>query len=103
MNEEIGRGMTAGQERKLEYSIIAACVVALAFIFQPFSQVLFSIGCVGVVVAGLTFNLMPFCRAGVSYGKLLKVALIVAAVFAIVVCLALLSAWLYGVYIESGG
>jgi hypothetical protein len=93
--------LTAAQARRLEYSIIGMCVLALIFIFQPFSQLLFSIGCVGVVLGGLTFNLMPFCVAGSSYAKIGRVAAIVAVVFVIAVLLALASAWLYGVYLRA--
>jgi hypothetical protein len=95
--------LTARQARRLEYSIIGVCALALIFLFQPFSQTLFSIGCVGVVVGGLVFNLMPFCVAGSSYGKIARVALIVVVVFIIVVLLALGAAWLYGVYLRNGG
>ena len=96
------QGISARQAQRLEYGIIGICVLALGFIFQPFSQLLFSIGCVGVVVGGLAFNLVPFCKAGTSPGKIAKVALIVVVVFVIAVLLALGSAWLYGVYLESG-
>ena len=102
MSDNTENVLTAAQARRLEYGIIGLCVAALVFIFQPFSQLLFSLGCVGVVVGGLTFNLMPFCVAGSSYKMIAKVALIVAIIFVIVVMLALLSAWLYGVYLRSG-
>jgi hypothetical protein len=103
MKENVQTGMTAAQARRLEYGIIGACLLALGFIFQPFSQTLFSIGCVGVVVGGLAFNLVPFCVAGTSGHKVLRIALIVAVVFVVVVLLALGSAWLYGVYLRAGG
>jgi hypothetical protein len=103
MKEATQTGMTAAQARKLEYGIIGICLLALGFIFQPFSQTLFSIGCVGVVVGGLAFNLVPFCAAGTSGGKVLRIALIVAVIFVVVVLLALGSAWLYGVYLRAGG
>ena len=95
--------LTAHQARRLEYAIIGLCVVAMAFIFQPFSQTLFSIGCIGVVVGGLIFNLMPTCVAGSSYRKIAKTSLVVVIIFAVVVILALSSAWLYGLYLRSGG
>ena len=94
-------GLTAVQARRLEYGIIGACLAALFCIFQPFSQTLFSIGCVGVVVGGLAFNLVPFCKAGTSRKKILRITLIVALIFGVVVLLALASAWLYGVYLRS--
>jgi small-conductance mechanosensitive channel len=101
MSAETPQGMSASQARKLEYSIIGLCVAALVSIFQPFSQFLFSAGCVGVVVAGLAFNLMPFCRPGVSFGQIGKVLLIVMVVFAVVVALALASALAYSFYLKN--
>jgi hypothetical protein len=95
------RGMTARQAKRLEFTIIGASLLALVFIFQPFSQILFSIGCIGVVVGGLAFNLVPFCVPGTSYRKIAKVSLTVAIIFVVVVILALASAWLYGVYLGA--
>lgn len=101
MSVETPQGMSASLARKLEYSIIGLCVAALISIFQPFSHFLFSAGCVGVVVAGLAFNLMPFCRPGVRLAQVGKVALIVLIVFVIVILLALTFAWAYGLYLKS--
>lgn len=97
------QGMTARQARRLEYSIIGICVLAMAFIFQPFSQTLFTVGCIGVVVGGLAFNLVPFCVPGTTYKKVLKILLTVLIIFVVVVLLALGSAWLYGLYLKAGG
>jgi hypothetical protein len=97
------QGMTARQAQRLEYSIIGMCVLAMAFIFQPFSQTLFTVGCIGVVVGGLAFNLVPFCVAGTTYKKVLRILVTVLIIFVVVVLLALGSAWLYGVYLKAGG
>ncbi|WP_420411039.1 hypothetical protein [Roseibium sp.] len=101
MSSQTQKGMTAARARRLEFAIIGLCVVALVSIFQPFSHLLFSAGCVGVVVAGLAFNLMPFCRPGVSLAKVGQVAVIVLVIFAVVVALALASAWGYSLYLKS--
>jgi hypothetical protein len=101
MNENIEQGMTAAQAKRLEFSIIGVSLLALAFIFQPFSQVLFSVGCVGVVVGGLAFNLVPHCVAGKTYKDVAKIGLIVTLIFVVVVILALASAWAYGVYLKN--
>ena len=103
MSSNSEQALTTVQARRLEYSIIGLCVVAMAFIFQPFSQTLFSVGCIGVVVGGLVFNLMPACVAGSSYKKIARTGLVVVIIFAVVVILALSSAWLYGIYLRSGG
>ncbi len=90
--------MSDRQAKGVEYSIIGFCILALLFIFQPFSQVLFGVGAVMVVVGGLAFNLIPQCVAGKPAKAVVKTALIVLATFAVVVLLALGSATLYGIY-----
>ena len=94
-------GMSPTQSRTAEGAIIALCVLALFAIFQPFSLGLFSVGCVLVVVGGLAFNLVPFCEPGRPARDLLRVTLVIAVVFLVVLALALLSAYLYGVYLEA--
>jgi hypothetical protein len=101
MSDNVEQGMTTAQAKKLEYGIIGASLLALAFIFQPFSQTLFSIGCIGVVIGGLAFNLVPACVPGNTYKKVAKLGLIVAIIFIVVVVLALTSAWLYGIYLRA--
>ncbi|OUR76005.1 hypothetical protein A9Q83_16365 [Alphaproteobacteria bacterium 46_93_T64] len=93
--------MTASQAKRLEHGIIVLSILSMAFIFQPFYMWLFPIGCIGVVFSGLIFNLVPFCVAGTSYRKLLRVLSIVAIVFVIVVVLALIAAWAYGIYLTN--
>ncbi len=91
-------GMTVVQAKRIEYSIIGFCLVALLLIFQPFSQFLFAFGAVMVVIGGLAFNLVPQCRPGKPFKAVLRTGLIVIVVFAVVVVLALASAKLYGIY-----
>jgi hypothetical protein len=93
--------MSAGQARGFEYGIIGLCVLALLMIFQPFALWLFTIGAALVVVGGLAFNLIPFCREGVPLSKLLKVALIVVIVLAVVVLLGLATSYLYVWYLQT--
>ena len=95
--------MSTAQAKRLEYAIIGSSLLALAFIFQPFSLLLFTIGCVGVVVAGLAFNLVPACVRGNSYRNVAKLGMTVVIIFCVVIVLALASAWLYGVYLKAGG
>ena len=61
-SDNLNSGMTRRQARTVEYSIIGLCIVAMVMIFQPFSLTLFSVGAGLVVLAGLAFNLVPFCR-----------------------------------------
>lgn len=91
-------GMTAVQAKRLEYSIIGFCLFALLLIFQPFSQLLFGLGAIMVVIGGLAFNLVPQCQAGIPLRSVLRTGMIVLVVFAVVVVLALASAKLYGIY-----
>ena len=88
-------GMTRGQAKTVEYAIIALAVASILMIFQPFSLTLFSWGCGLVVVAGLAFNLVPFCRPGVPFRMLGKVVLIVLIVLAIAAVLGIATAYLY--------
>ena len=91
-------GMTAIQAKRIEYSIIGFCLLALLLIFQPFIQFLFALGAVMVVIGGLAFNLIPQCKAGTPFKAVLRTGRIVIIVFAVVVVLALASAKLYGIY-----
>ena len=90
------KGMTQEQARTIEYSIIALCLLSLVLVFQPHSLELFGIGAGLVVVSGLAFNLIPFCRAGVPFSRVLRVAMIVVITLLVVAALAISSAWLYG-------
>lgn len=93
--------MTAAQAKLAERLIIGLCVVAILFIFQPFSLTLFSIGCVAVVVGALAFNLVPFCREGVPLRALGKVTLIVLIILGIAAALGVGTAFLYVEYLET--
>lgn len=94
-------GMTRGQARAVEWSIIALCLTALFMIFQPFSQILFTWGCGLVVLGGLAFNLVQLCRPGVPAFALLKVAGIIALILACAALLGIGTAQLYVIYLES--
>ena len=93
--------MSAATARRLEYSIIGLGLVALGLIFQPFSLALYGIGCGLVILAGLANNLLPLCEAGRPLGSIVRVGLIVLAIFVAVALLAIGSAWLYGLYLAS--
>ena len=100
------RGMSAATAWRFEDAIIALCVAALVFVFQPFSKALSGVGMGLVVLGGLAFNLVPMCEPGRPVRDLGKAALTVAIVFAAVLGLAILSAHLYGVYLlaqRAGG
>jgi hypothetical protein len=47
------------------------------------------------------FNLVPLCREGVKPGQLVKIAIIIFIIFFIAILLAIGSAYLYGIYLES--
>jgi len=93
--------MTATQAKWLERSIIGLCVLSIVMIFQPYSLTLFSWGCGLVVFGALIFNLVPFCRAGVTARQLRKVVLIVLLVLVIAALLGIGTAFLYVEYLES--
>jgi hypothetical protein len=89
-------GMSVKTATNVEYAIIGLGALALLLIFQPFSLTLFGIGCALVVFAGLINNLLPLCEPGVAVSSLVKAGIIVAAIFVIVLVIALTSAYLYG-------
>jgi len=101
MTDNVQQGLTAVQAVRLERSIIGGCLLMMAFVFQPFSQALFAIGCIGVVVGGLAFNLVPLCKPGNTYRQVGKATLVIAVIFLVVVALALASAWAYGIYLRA--
>ena len=88
-------GIGPGAARWLERGIIGTCVIAILMIFQPFSLALFSWGCGLVVFGALAFNLVPFCRADVSWRQIGRVVSIVAIVLAVAAALGIVTAWLY--------
>jgi hypothetical protein len=97
-NASPATGMSARTAGVVEFIIIGLCILALAMIFQPFSLLLFSIGCGLVVVGALAFNLVPLAVPGVPLRSLVIAGIIVLVLLFVVVGLAILSAWLYGVY-----
>jgi hypothetical protein len=54
-----------------------------------------------VVVAGLMNNLLPLCEPGYPISGVIRIALIVLAIFFVVAAIAIGSALLYGVYLRS--
>jgi hypothetical protein len=102
MTENVqGPGMSRKTAARIEFGIIGLCLLALVMIFQPFSKLAFTAGCILVVVGGLAFNLVPMCTAGRTLRSLLGSALVVLGVFVVVLLLALGSAFLYGIYLTG--
>lgn len=93
-------GMSAGTARGVEACIIGLCIAALVMIFQPFSKWLSGLGMALVVLGGLSFNLVPLCQPGRPAHDLVRAAMIVVIVFAVVAALAIGSAYLYGEYLR---
>ena len=101
MSDSSTKGMSDATARGIEYAIIGLCIIALVLIFQPFSLTLYGIGAGLVVLGGLAFNLVPFCRPGVPLKQVLRVALIVLITLLVVAALAISSAYLYGFYLQA--
>lgn len=95
-NESGNGGMTPAGARKLEYAIIGLGVLALLMIFQPFEITLFTVGCVLVVLAGLTNNLLPLAQLGVPKRSVVRAGMLIAMTFCIVLLIAIFAAYLYG-------
>ncbi len=97
----VAGGMSRGQAKAVEYAIITLAVASVLMIFQPFSLTLFSWGCGLVIVAGLAFNLIPFCRQGVPFRTLGKVVLVVLVILGIAALLGVATANLYVWYLGT--
>ena len=92
------QGMTREGALRLEFFIIGLGIFALILIFQPFSLTLFAVGSVIVVVAGLINNLLPMAQPGVKVRSVIKIGMVVAMIFCIVLLVAITAAHLYGVF-----
>ena len=97
-SEDRERGMTPAAAQRLEYAIIGLGVLSLLMIFQPFSISLFTIGCILVVLAGLSNNLLPLARPGTAGRSVVKVAMVIALIFCLVLLVAIAAANLYGMF-----
>ena len=94
-------GMSRKTAVRIEFGITGLCLRALLMIFQPFSKLAFTAGCIPVVVGGRAFNLVPLRTPGRRLRALLAAAAVVLAVFDVVVLLALGSAFRYGTYVTG--
>ena len=94
-------GLSKKQAKVVERAIVGFSILSLIFLFQPFSMTLYSIGCIAVVVGGLSFNLVPLCVEGVKPSQLIKIAIIIFIILIIVAILAVGSAELYSWYLAS--
>ncbi len=94
-----GRGLSARGARTLEYGIVAASLLALVLIFQPFSLELFTLGAAAIVLVGLAFNLVPLAQPGKPARSLILAIVVIIVAFAIVTLLSLGMAELYGYYV----
>lgn len=98
MSGQAGTGMSRGGALSLEVFIIGLGLVALIFIFQPFSLTVFAVGSGLVVLAGLLNNLLPLAQPGVQARSVFTVALVVAMIFCIVILVSITAAHFYGVF-----
>jgi len=94
-------GLTKKQAKLVEMTIVGFSILSLVFLFQPFSMTLYSIGCIAVVVGGLSFNLVPLCVEGVKVSQLIKIGLIIFIILIVVAIIAIGSGHLYGIYLDS--
>ena len=101
MNKSNSGGLTKKQAKVVERIIVGFSIISLIFLFQPFSMTLYSIGCIAVVVGGLSFNLVPLCVEGVKASQLIKIGIIIFIILIIVAIVAIGSAELYSWYLAS--
>ena len=83
------RNMSRRTAQMIVIAIIALCLLALVFIFQPVYRPLFSAGCVMVVAGGLLFNLIPFANTQNPVRRVVRVTAIVGAILIMAVFIAL--------------
>jgi len=94
-------GLTKKQAKVVERIIVGFSILSLVFLFQPFSMTLYSIGCIAVVIGGLSFNLVPLCVEGVRTAQLIKIGFIIFFILIVVAVIAIGSGHLYGIYLQS--
>ena len=94
-------GLTKKQAKVVERIIVGFSIISLVCLFQPFSMTLYSIGCIAVVIGGLSFNLVPLCVEGVKTSQLIKIGLIIFFILIVVAIIAIGSGHLYGIYLQS--
>ena len=94
-------GLTKKQAKVVERIIVGFSILSLVFLFQPFSMTLYRIGCIAVVIGGLSFNLVPLCVEGVKTSQLIKIGLIIFLILIVVAIIAIGSGHLYGYYLQS--
>ena len=83
------RNMSRRTARLIVLAIIALCLLALVFIFQPVYRPLFSAGCIMVVAGGLLFNLIPFANTQNPVRRVVRVTAIVGAILLVAVLVAI--------------
>ncbi|WP_422050819.1 hypothetical protein [Shimia sp.] len=81
--------------------ILAMSIGSLIAVFQPFSHVLFQVGCLTAFFSAILFNLMPFINAGQPLKSLRQPAVTILIVFLCLVGFAILSAWGYVLYLQA--
>ena len=94
-------GMKVGQARAVVRAVILLCGAALVMIFQPNIESLYTVGAGLVILGGLAFNMVPLANPGRHIGGVLKAGVIVLIILVVAIMLALGSAELYSLYLES--
>ena len=86
---QVNKNMSPRTALLIVASVIAICLLALLFIFQPFVKELYTAGCIMVVIGGLTFNVVPFANTQYSVRRVIRVMAIVIAILLIAVGIAI--------------
>ena len=89
--------MTPKLALRIEFAIIGLGILGLVMIFQPFSLVVFSGGCVLVLIGTLANNLLPFAQPGQPLRTVLFAGAVVLLTFFLVLLISIAAAWAYGV------
>lgn len=93
--------LTAKSARTWRGFLLTMSIGSLIMVFQPFSLVVFAVGCALAFVSALAFNLMPFLNSGTQARDIGKVALIIVIAFGVMFALAILAAYGYVLYLQA--
>ena len=81
--------------------VLTMSVGSLVMVFQPFSMMVFALGCGLAFVSALVFNLMPFLQTGGEVRQVGKAALIILIAFGVMFALAILATHGYILYLQA--
>lgn len=93
--------LTARSAKLWRGIVLAMSIGSLVMVFQPFSMMVFALGCGLAFVSALVFNLMPFLQAGGEVRQVGRAAVIIIIAFFVMFALAILATYGYILYLQA--